>query len=315
MAINRPQLKSARFSPVNQCRNCSIIALRYMPIRPDFDIHNEDPAAEDPVQCRLLAEVGASSLTYVLLNVRGMRPVVIKAFQWNPQKAGPCDEVVRDIIEQDEVLSHFPASEVFLVYNFPESNLVPEKYFSDDCSRPVTNLIYGDLSRDLVLDEKIPWYEFHNVYRIPVKLHYLMQEKFPNARFWHFYSLQLKCYKMFTAKEEPSFMKIFFYPDQMQVMICKSGQLQLIQHFPYQDSKDVLFNLLNCCYQLGMNREVMILELAGMIEKRSALYEALEQYFLNIRFDTMEDSIRITDELMQYPNHFFSSLLKMTICV
>jgi len=286
-----------------------------MLIRPDFDIHNEDPTAEDPAQCRLLIEVGASSLTYVLLNVRGMRPAAIKVFQWGTQKTGTCDEVVRGIIEKDPILSGFPAHEVFLVYNFPESNLVPEKYFSDDCARPVTSLIYGDLNKDLVLDEKVPWFEFHNVYRISVDLHYLMQEKFPNARFWHFYSLQLKCYKMFTAKDEPLFLKAFFYPEQVQVMICKAGQLQLIQHFPYQDAKDVLFNLLNCCLQLGMGREEVILELSGMIEKKSALYDELEHYFLNIRFDSMEDSIRITDELLQYPRHFFSSLLKMTICV
>lgn len=300
---------------VVQSEICSIIALRFMTIRPDFDIRSEDPTAEDPAQCRLLIEVGASSLTYVLLNVRGMRPVAIKVFQWNPEKAGPGDEVIRDVIDQEPLLSRFPANEIFLVYNFSESNLVPEKYFSEDCARPVTNLVYGDLSDDLVLDEKIPWFEFHNVYRIPRRLHYLMQEKFPNARYWHFYSLQLKCHKMFTAREEPYFLKIYFYPDQMQVMIFERGQLQLIQHFTYQDSKDVLYNLLNCCHQMAINREEVILELSGMIEKRSALYETLEQYFLNIRFDSMEDSIRTTDEMLQYPNHFFSSLLKMAICV
>jgi hypothetical protein len=98
-------------------------------------------------------------------------------------------------------------------------------------------------------------------------------------------------------------------------MVFRSGQLQLIQHFAYQDSKDVLYNLLNCCHQLQMNREVLVLELSGMVEKKSALYDDLELYFLNIRFDSMEDSIKMTDELIQYPNHFFSSLLKMTICV
>ena len=48
-------------------------------------------------------------------------------------------------------------------------------------TRPVTDLIYGDLSQDLVLDEKIPWFEFHNVYRVPAKIHFLMQEKFPEC--------------------------------------------------------------------------------------------------------------------------------------
>jgi hypothetical protein len=286
-----------------------------MNIRPDFDIHNDDPSAEDPSQCRLLIEVGYHSLIFVLLNVRGMRPVAIRVFQWPQVRTNEPEIILQGIIEGDPILSRFQPGEVFLVYNFPESNLVPERYFSMDMTRPVTDLIYGDLSNDLVLDEKIPWFEFHNVYRVPAKIHFLMQEKFQTARYWHYYSLQLKCFKMFTAKEEPAFMKVFFYPDKMVVMVCKSGQLQLIQHYAYTDSKDVLYNLLNCCHQLNLGRKDMILELAGMIEKKSALYEDLELYFLNIRFDGMEDSIRMTDELMQYPNHFFSSLLKMTICV
>ena len=286
-----------------------------MNIRPDFDIHNEDPAAEDASQCRLLMEVGPDSLIFVLLNVRGMRPVAIRVYQWPHLNSNDAESTLRSILEADPILNDFKAHEIFLVYNFPESNLVPEKYFSADITRPVTDLIYGNLNGDLVLDEKVPWFEFHNVYRVPSGVHYLMQEKFQSARFWHFYSLQLKCYKMFTAKEEASYIKAFFYPDKMIVMAFKSGQLQVIQHFTYQDSKDVVYHLLNCCTQLELDKQELVLEISGMIEKNSALYEDLERYFLNIRFDGMEDSIRKTDELIQFPNHFFASLLKMSICV
>src|SRR5258708_6458853 len=154
-----------------------------MNIRPDFDIHNEDPSAEDPAQCRLLIEVGSCSLIFVLLNVRGMRPVAIRVFQWPQLTTNEPEAILRGILEADPILSRFEPAEIFLVYNFPESNLVPEKFFSTDMTRPLTNLIYGDLSQDLVLDEKIPWFEFHNVYRVPAQVHFLMQEKFSGARF------------------------------------------------------------------------------------------------------------------------------------
>jgi hypothetical protein len=95
-----------------------------MTIRPDFDIHNDDPHAEDPTQCRLLIEVGACSLIFVLLNVRGMRPVAIKVFQWPQLKTNEPETIVRGILETDPILSRFNASETFLVYNFPESNLI-----------------------------------------------------------------------------------------------------------------------------------------------------------------------------------------------
>ena len=98
-----------------------------------------------------------------------MRPVAIKVFQWPQVKTNEPETILRGILETDPILSRFQASEIFLVYNFPESNLIPEKFFSADMTRPVTDLIYGNLSQDLVLDEKIPWFEFHNVYRVPAE--------------------------------------------------------------------------------------------------------------------------------------------------
>ncbi|MEJ0079849.1 MAG: hypothetical protein WDM78_02540 [Puia sp.] len=66
-----------------------------MNIRPDFDIHNEDPTAEDPNQCRLLVEIGSCSLTYVLLNVRGMRPSAIKFFKWPTLRTNEPETILR----------------------------------------------------------------------------------------------------------------------------------------------------------------------------------------------------------------------------
>ena len=120
---------------------------------------------------------------------------------------------------------------------------------------------------------------------------------------------------MFNAKEEGQYLKAFFYTDKMIVLVCKKGQLQLIQTFEYHDSKDVAYNLLNCCHQLNMNQDEVVLELTGLIEKQSDLYNELQKYFMNVSFDHMEDSIKITDELREYPLHYFSSLLKMAICV
>ena len=72
-----------------------------MNIRPDFDIHNEDPTAEDPTQCRLLIEVGYLLADFCLLNVRGMRPVAIRVFQWPQLKTNEPEIILRGIMESD----------------------------------------------------------------------------------------------------------------------------------------------------------------------------------------------------------------------
>ncbi len=284
-------------------------------LKPDFYIHNGNVTEEEIEQCRLLMEMNANSFSYVLLNVRGMRPVVIKHFQWDQYKAGSLEEILREIIYEDEILTTYLISDIFLVYNFPESNLVPDRFFNASGNKALTDLVYGDLNRDIILNEKIPWWELHNVYRIPSGVHRLLQQKFSAGKYWHFYSLQLKCYKMFTAKEEGQYLKVFFYTDKMIVLACKNGQLQLIQTFAYQDAKDVVYNLLNCCHQLKFVQEEVNVELSGLIERQSVLYDELQKYFLNISFDNIGDSIRVTDELREYPLHYFSSLLKMAICV
>ncbi|HTQ66656.1 MAG TPA: DUF3822 family protein [Puia sp.] len=284
-------------------------------IKPDFHIQHGNIELEDIMQCRLLMEMNTNSFSYVLLNVKGMRPMAVKYFQWSPSKLGSLEEVLREIVYEDEILTTPSIDEIFLVYNFPESNLVPERFYDNATNKTLTELIYGDLNNELVLSEKIPWWELHNVYRIPKGVHNLMQQKFSSGKYWHFYSLQLKCHKMFTSKEAPQYLKTFFYTDKMIVMICKGGQLQLIQTFAYQDSKDAAYNLLNCCEQLHLKQEEVVVDLAGLIERKSALHEELQKYFLNISFDHMDDSIKVTDELREYPLHYFSSLLKMAICV
>src|SRR6516225_10018110 len=124
-------------------------------LKPDFDIQSNHTGPEEFAQCRLMMEVNPHSFSYVLLSVRGMRPLAIRYFQWNNLKAGSTEEILQEIIQEDELLSK-TVHETFLVYNFPESTLVPERYFRLDINRPITDLVYGNLGKGLILTEKIP---------------------------------------------------------------------------------------------------------------------------------------------------------------
>ena len=51
------------------------------------------------------------------------------------------------------------------------------------------------------------------------------------------------------------------------------------------------------------------------IEKKSAIFKELYQYFLNIEFASANDDIRLSGDFYEYPVHFFSSLFKLALCV
>ena len=100
-------------------------------VKPAFQIEVPDIPDEDLLQCRLLVEVNAHSFSYTLLNQRNMGPLVIKYFQLDQVKDKTLTDTLREILENDPLLKR-TVKETLLVYNFPESSLVPEALFSMD---------------------------------------------------------------------------------------------------------------------------------------------------------------------------------------
>ncbi|HEY4064012.1 MAG TPA: DUF3822 family protein [Puia sp.] len=282
-------------------------------LKPAFQIEVSSVSDTDLLQSRLLVEVNPNAFTYVLLNQRNMSPMVVKYFQLEHNKDRLFTEVLREILETDELLRR-PVKETLLVYNFPESSLVPETLFAMDTNREIIDTLHGNLSKGLILTEKIPWWELFNVYRISPDVHQLLQQQFTAGKYWHYYSLMLKSYKMFDAADQEDCIKVIFYADKMVTLIVRNGKVHLMQTFLYQSTKDVSYHLLNCCHQLGISQENVKLLVGGLIDRQSALSTELHKYFLKISFEEIDESIKVTDELKELPLHYFSSILKMAVC-
>jgi len=281
--------------------------------KPAFQIEVAEISDEELLQSRLLVEVNPNAFTYVLLNQRNMSPLVVKYFQLEPNKELSLTETLREIVEADDLLRR-PVKETLLVYNFPESSLIPEPVFTMDTNREIIDTLHGNLQKGLILTEKIPWWELFNVYRISPDLHQLLQQSFTAGKYWHYYSLLLKSYKMFDSSDQDDCIKVIFYADKMVTLVIREGKVHLMQTFPYQDTKDVAYHLLNCCHQFGIDQSDVRLLVGGLIDRQSTLSSELHKYFLKISFEEIDESIKVTDELKELPLHYFSSILKMAVC-
>jgi hypothetical protein len=282
-------------------------------LKPAFQIEVSSVSEEEMLQSRLLVEVNGNSFTYVLLNQRNMSPLVVKYFQLEHPKGSVLTDALGEIVSGDELLQR-PVKDTILVYNFPESCLAPEAVYTMDANREIIDTLYGNLQKGLILTEKIPWWELFNIYRVSPDLHRVMQHHFTAGKYWHYYSLLLKSYKMFDSAEQEDCVKVIFYSDKMVVLALRQGKIQLVQTFLYQDTKDVAYHLLNCCHQLGLDQESVRLLVGGLIDRQSSLSTELHKYFLRIQFEGIDESIKVTDELKELPLHYFSSLLKMAVC-
>jgi len=282
-------------------------------LKPAFQIAVKDISDEEMLQSRLLVEVNPNAFTYVLLNQRNMSPLVVKYFQLEPSRELPLTEALRGILADDGLLKR-PVKETLLVYNFPESSLVPEPLFATDTNREIIDTLHGNLQKGLILTEKIPWWELFNVYRISPDLHQLMQQSFTAGKYWHYYSLLLKSFKMFDSSDPEDCLKVIFYSDKMVALVIRGGKVHLMQTFAYHDTRDVAYHLLNCCRQLGLDQSAVRVLVGGLIDRQSALSTELHKYFLKVNFEEIDESIKVTDELKELPLHYFSSILKMAVC-
>ena len=282
-------------------------------LKPSFQIEVSNISDEELLQSRLLVEVNSNAFTYVLLNQRNMSPLVVKYFQLEQSREHPLIDVLREIMEEESLLRR-PVKETLLVYNFPDSSLIPEPVYTSNTNREIIDTLHGNLQKGLILTEKIPWWELFNVYRIPPELHHLLQQTFSAGKYWHYYSLMLKSYKMFDSADKEDCIKVIFYAEKMVMLVIRQGKVQLVQTFLYQDTRDVAYYLLNCCRQLGLEQERVRVLVGGLIDRQSSLSTELYNYFVHVHFEDIDESIKVTDELKELPLHYFSSILKMAVC-
>jgi len=101
-----------------------------------------------------------------------------------------------------------------------------------------------------------------------------------------------------------------FKTDQLSIALIKDGELLLIANQDYETSADLLWHFLNICDRFSITPQDIQLKLSGFIEKDSALYKELYQYFLHIDFDDAEWGVA-----GDYPAHYFRSFNKLARCV
>ena len=152
------------------------------------------------------------------------------------------DDLDKKLYIADEVLKE-KMKERIVVYNFPESHLVPEKYFHITANKELIELLHGDLNKGVILSEKIHGWNQYNVFRVPPAYTTFFRRRFTTGKYWHYYSLWMECgQKQLTMQADN--LAVIFYPNRILVAAIEKKQLQLLQSFSYEVVEDVAFYLL-----------------------------------------------------------------------
>lgn len=291
----------------------SIIALLMFMAKPVFDIVPAAWAQDELLNSILLIEISEKLFGYLVYNKQQKQFLGLRQYHLDVSTERPVVQAINEIILNDKLLQQ-PWKETIVIYNFPDSSLLPDKYFDLGVNKSIMELLFGNASKGIILSEKIPAWDVYNIYRVQREIHTIMQQRFSGGRYWHYYSILLSTID--KQNELPLYLlKCIFYPEKFVVAFLKEKQLQLLQTYHYETPEDVSYFLLNICHQLNRSHENLKLNVSGLINKESALFTELLKYFQEIEFDHIPEIVQTKGLLQNFPEHYFSSILKMATCV
>ena len=282
-------------------------------LKANFDIVPEMRDPEELRNSHLLIEVGEKMFSFVIYNKEHRRFVGLRQYNLDYTPGKTMLENLLEIVTNDELLQN-SFKEAFIIYNYTDSNFLPEKVFHIELNQPVTEIIYGNARKGLLLSEKVIGYKMYNIYRVPREIHALLQRKFSSGNYWHYYTLML-----YDQQAQPSageqVIKMVMRADQFLVAVFNGENIQLVQSYSYQTPDDVSYYLLGICNRFNISQDKVTLIVSGLIDEQSRLYQELLKYFLQVQWDIMPDSIKMDAAFAAFPVHYFSPLLKMALCV
>ncbi len=266
-------------------------------VKSTFYINNYNSSAE----ARLIIEIGNSEFTFVILQDKTF--TALATYQ-----IATVNEL-NDLLASENLLQH-NFSKVDIVYNNKESVLVPTVLYNSNATNSYIELIYGDTFKGQLKTDFIYKHAIQNIYKIEYTIQKAMFTKFPSATISHQYSLLPDSTGLSGTK-----LFIVFYQNKFSVLCCKQNQLQVIQQFEYANAHDVSYYLLAIAEQYTLDVNEVELQLCGMINENSALYNELHKYFKHLSFQPLPDVFDYVDDIQALPSHYFAHTFLFAACV
>ncbi len=201
-----------------------------------------------------------------------------------------------------------PFLKVIIGYDFSPAVILPGSYLNPEKTFTLLNSMYGtDKKSVAVTDPVLPGSEF-SVYAVPYEVQGWFKSEYPDAKYFH---ISLPGILSIPNDNINGTIRVDFSTGHFILTVSNEGRLLLAHTVSYSTPDDVIYYLLKACRQFSISVLDVQLVISGLIEKQSALFHELYQYFINIDFKNAGWSFPGENP---YPLHFFTVLNEMQQC-
>lgn len=257
---------------------------------------------------KLCLEVGDDHVSYTVSDASGKN---IYVFGFYDCQSEDKHDVLEHLLTSEAALQ-YTYTDVILLCNTPRFVLIPEQIHKEHLSETILETIHGNKEVVTVHADNIYQWEITAVYGIDQALENMVLEKFPQTRKVHFVSPVLRhAFRNMDLTNNQS-LTLYFYKEMFLAMVFSGDQLQIIQHFQFQTTEDVLYQILNIVERFRLDVTEMRVNVSGYLDLKSAIWTELKKHFLEI---SIEDSPVIKDGYSNFPHHYFTPFFMVPTCV
>ena len=260
---------------------------------------------KDNTDLLLLIEVSDFSISLVWSSIQPKNIIGIEVFNIDEQE--DFSNFLMGVINEIKRFNN-QIKKTRVRYNFKESLLVPTIYYNALLNKEMLDLLYGENDLMIIKSDDVKEVGFYNIYRIPKAIDALLNDHFSAIEEKHSTSNQIRI----DVIGDQLFCIVSH--NRIKLFLYKGNKLQIVQQFNYQSFEDVIYHLLNICEQHLMNPSEVKLQLKGLIVKESKLFQELHNYFLDIDFASINDTILLPMSISEENQHFLSHLIELASC-
>jgi Protein of unknown function (DUF3822) len=227
----------------------------------------------EPASQHLLVQNGEGFCGFVLYEKELQ---TVHAWILYETKTGVTDVLLLEITKQQEWLQH-PFQSVTIIDYTSVNTFVPGELMSAGAEVSFLELMTGNPQQTVAMEDAVT--DVVNLYRVSSASYIAFNQLFKDAQWLHHESLVMQ-----QPATEDAIITVEIWFNTLFLFAEKNGQWLLLQQRNYQTPEDVLYHILNCKEQWNMGDDVTV-QLQGMVEEHSALYNLLHQYILNLELN------------------------------
>ena len=257
----------------------------------------------------LFVEISTTQVVYLVKNTVNGQLEAIEVFQFS-NKQTDWSDIIFEIKAQSNLIGQ-SFSTTTIYFNIQEALLLPLNNLSASSAEDFLSLVYGPEENSTTKHDKIEFsIPFVTIYRIKNALIEILNRNFILFNIQHAYSPILR-EVLERENLSPIFLKLVVYHQHIVVVYIKDNKLQLTQSYTFKNSEDILYYLLGIIQQDEHTAIQTQIEISGLIDQQTGLYDQLKKSFGIVSFDeiNLEDTIKIG--LEKYPTYTFTPFYKL----